>query len=298
MMKKRIAATFLIAAVCIVGLIIYAKNKNMSSSTTLSGEGISNSYFESADKYISEQKECDFKTTTIGSYEQDNNKENGTEPIEWMILYEDNERQLLLSRYLLDSVTVSYDKTLPWQETKGYIWLNDTFYNSAFTDEERKNILLTHIDEEVSKQDSEDAEVYIQPEYDAYLFYLSEEEINNYLVESTGSRTIYKKGFIGYKTPYLQAKTPVRFDNEDEKKEFDELIAQGVLVPKEWPSRTPGTIEYEEFDGALINPKVTFAFVYNTNHKIFSDNYAYSASKGFCYRYGNWCQRPAMWVKK
>ena len=36
---------------------------------------------------------------TFGSYEQDNDLNNGTEPIEWQVLAIENNRALLISRY-------------------------------------------------------------------------------------------------------------------------------------------------------------------------------------------------------
>ena len=38
----------------------------------------------------------------FGSYEQDNDTEDGAEPIEWLVLAVDNDKALLLSRYALD----------------------------------------------------------------------------------------------------------------------------------------------------------------------------------------------------
>ena len=39
---------------------------------------------------------------TFGHYEQDNDLSNGAEPIEWLVLTEEEGRMLLLSRYGLD----------------------------------------------------------------------------------------------------------------------------------------------------------------------------------------------------
>ena len=42
-------------------------------------------------------------TITFGSYEQDNNLDNGSEPIEWMVLDIQDGKAFLLSRYGLDT---------------------------------------------------------------------------------------------------------------------------------------------------------------------------------------------------
>ena len=41
---------------------------------------------------------------TFGSYEQDNNSENGSEPIEWLMLEQKDGKALLVSRYGLDAL--------------------------------------------------------------------------------------------------------------------------------------------------------------------------------------------------
>lgn len=39
---------------------------------------------------------------TFGAYEQDNNHSNGTEPLEWIVLDRQDDKVLLLSRYVID----------------------------------------------------------------------------------------------------------------------------------------------------------------------------------------------------
>lgn len=40
----------------------------------------------------------------FGSYEQDNDTTNGAEPIEWQVVDIDNDKALLVSKYILDNV--------------------------------------------------------------------------------------------------------------------------------------------------------------------------------------------------
>ena len=42
------------------------------------------------------------KTITFGHYEQDNNPDNGPEPIRWIVLEEQDGKQLLFAKDLLD----------------------------------------------------------------------------------------------------------------------------------------------------------------------------------------------------
>ncbi|MBQ4513105.1 MAG: hypothetical protein II969_08930 [Anaerolineaceae bacterium] len=79
---------------------------------------------------------------TFGSYEQDNDLNNGTEPIEWQVLAIENNRALLISRYALDAK--QYNKTyinVTWFRSTLRKWLNEEFYHSAFSPEEKTGIM-------------------------------------------------------------------------------------------------------------------------------------------------------------
>ena len=89
---------------------------------------------------------------TFGAYEQDNNDENGKEPIEWVVLSIDEEKVLLLSKIGLDikpeeeSKKKKQTKELHWDNSRIRAWLNDEFLNSAFSATEQDRILLTEVD--------------------------------------------------------------------------------------------------------------------------------------------------------
>ena len=79
---------------------------------------------------------------TFGSYEQDNNTENGKEEIEWIVLdVQSNGRALVISKYALDCQ--KYNSTLSnvtWETCSLRQWLNNDFLNAAFSDEEKAKI--------------------------------------------------------------------------------------------------------------------------------------------------------------
>lgn len=79
---------------------------------------------------------------TFGEYEQDNDLENGAEPIEWIVMEKDEDGNLLLaSKYILDNRVFSDDPDSPaWVDSSLRKWLNSTFYNAAFSKEEQKVI--------------------------------------------------------------------------------------------------------------------------------------------------------------
>ena len=95
---------------------------------------------------------------TFGSYEQDNNAGNGQEPIEWLVLDYDeaNHRVLLLSRYGLDAEWYNTKRVdITWEKCTLRTWLNGTFLNKAFSEQEQEGILLTNVDNSKSQGYSE-----------------------------------------------------------------------------------------------------------------------------------------------
>ena len=81
------------------------------------------------------------QTFKMGRYEQDNNLNNGPEPIEWQVLTVYSGRALVISKYVLE-VRAYYNAGSTWEVHKDRKWLNEDFYNTAFTDAEKNNILL------------------------------------------------------------------------------------------------------------------------------------------------------------
>lgn len=83
---------------------------------------------------------------TFGSYEQDNNLENGAEPIEWQVLDVKDEKALVISKYGLDCQPYNIEKgSITWGSCSLRKWLNDDFINSAFIAEEQNMIITTKL---------------------------------------------------------------------------------------------------------------------------------------------------------
>ena len=95
---------------------------------------------------------------TLGSYEQDNNPDNGNEPIEWIVLdvveekkssisKEVTKKALLLSAYALDAQPYNVDYTcVTWKLSTLRTWLNEDFLNAAFDEAEQAMILESKAD--------------------------------------------------------------------------------------------------------------------------------------------------------
>ena len=85
---------------------------------------------------------------TFGNYEQDNKTANGKEEIEWKVLEKDqNGKMLLISRYALDCRHYhSKNEKVTWETSDIRSWLNNDFYNTAFTKSQRAKIKTTTLE--------------------------------------------------------------------------------------------------------------------------------------------------------
>lgn len=94
----------------------------------------------------------------LGHYEQDGVAENGPEPIEWIITAISDDKALLLSKYILATGAMhnNSDKDQEWRDSNLRKWLNESFYNEAFNDEERKELLQM----ELSSKDYGNRSIY------------------------------------------------------------------------------------------------------------------------------------------
>lgn len=80
-------------------------------------------------------------TCTMGTYEQDGITESGSEEIQWIVLDRQETKLLLISQYILENLTYhTEDAHVNWQTCDLNGWLNDRFYETAFTPEEQKQI--------------------------------------------------------------------------------------------------------------------------------------------------------------
>ena len=75
---------------------------------------------------------------TFGTYEQDNDTSNGAEDIEWLVLAKENNKILVISDKALDCQRYNkIHKEITWEQCSLRKWLNDSFLNAAFSEEER-----------------------------------------------------------------------------------------------------------------------------------------------------------------
>ncbi|MBQ5969665.1 MAG: hypothetical protein IJL52_06070 [Clostridia bacterium] len=83
---------------------------------------------------------------TFGSYEQDNDESNGPEPLEWLVLDRDGDKVFVVSKCGLKNKQYNKERIdITWETCELRTWLNDTFYNSAFSSTEKSKILTTTV---------------------------------------------------------------------------------------------------------------------------------------------------------
>lgn len=83
----------------------------------------------------------------FGTYEQDGYTNNGLEKIEWRVLEKKNGRLFVISNRVLDrqpynkdEIHTNYPPETTWEKCSLRTWLNNNFYNTAFSNSEKKKI--------------------------------------------------------------------------------------------------------------------------------------------------------------
>ena len=125
-----------------------------------------------------------------GKYEQDDDLTNGSEHIEWFVLDKSDNKLLLMSVYTLEAMPFTDNSAAMWNVWENSIirsWLNNEFYNIAFTDEQKDSVVKSFVVNEYNHYyNTEIPEKGISyatnPGADTYdcLFLLSEEEVIKY----------------------------------------------------------------------------------------------------------------------
>ena len=92
----------------------------------------------------------------FGKYEQDNDTRNGSEDIEWIVLDVQNSKCLLISKYCLDVIQFydNIDLHIQWDKSILRKYLNEDFYNAAFSQSEKKAIITTQVNNGDSQKNS------------------------------------------------------------------------------------------------------------------------------------------------
>ena len=75
-------------------------------------------------------------TIMFGAYEQDSEKWEHKEPLEWIVLAREKDKMLVITKYCIEGSDVFNDYV--YERSMALYWLNNTFVNYAFNYEEKK----------------------------------------------------------------------------------------------------------------------------------------------------------------
>ena len=133
------------------------------------------------------------KETTVrfGRYKQTINQE--MKDIEWIVLQEDADKKLLLSKEILDCL--EYDDTgddCTWETCSLRAWLNYDFYEEVFNEEEKSKILTTTVVNEAN--DLYEFVIDGGADTNDKVFLLSINEVRKYFGEGEKIQSGYKIG--------------------------------------------------------------------------------------------------------
>ena len=91
-------------------------------------------------------------TITLGEYEQDNDVSNGPEPIKWIVLDIQDNKALILSKYLLDTIMYNNKATyVTWETCSLRNWLNNDFLTTAFDSAAQESVLMTEVRNDIEQ---------------------------------------------------------------------------------------------------------------------------------------------------
>ena len=173
------------------GLIAYEEDETIVSRDD-EGEAEEEGEYEAESENINVSEMAVGDSFFFGTYEQDNDESNGAEPIEWVVLDQQDGKTLLLSKYGLDGIwfDIGESTEATWAESNVRSWLNTVFYDEAFDDSEKDQIVqVTNTTPDTAAYwESIEMESFPCPECDDTqdnVFLLSIEELDKYLELST-----------------------------------------------------------------------------------------------------------------
>ena len=128
------AIIILVLCLLIKNKMFHSINKDIYTSTKLVTEYTADTFVDQMD------------TVKFGSYPQSDANGNKKEPIEWIVLDRQENKSLLLSKYILDCKCyhdIEYPVT--WETCTLRHWLNNDFLQQAFNYNEQQGIILTEV---------------------------------------------------------------------------------------------------------------------------------------------------------
>ena len=220
---------------------------------------------------------------------ENDNGENGSvnkDGIEWLVLKKDeeNHRALLFSKYILDmhGFSASHEE-VSWEMSEIRKWLNDEFYNTAFSDLERKSIVEAELKNDYDygdgfrKDDVTYDKVFLLSAKELVEYFSAEKE-SEYVIyfgkNATAKETEYSKNSkFGY--PDIMPNRSKTYGSKDEDEEEKEIKYEWAIGNNSYWLRDPIPKEYVAASVIYAYGKLGFGY------------YSPELSAGL---------RPAIWV--
>ena len=212
----------------------------------------------------------------FGRYPQGANGE--VKPIEWIVLDADyagtgKDTRLLLSRYGLDAKPYNEEwEDVTWETCTLRSWLNGEFLERAFTEEERKKLALTHVENPDGIGGLLDEDDYDEDDEDEY-----DDDGNRVAWRTPGGHATDDRVFL------------LSLDEVEKEKYFeddDERVCYPTQTAKDNGAYT------EDSEGAcwwrLRSPG------YYPNYAVCVDYGGYVGSRGYGVDTGHYCVRPVV----
>ena len=122
-------------------------------------------------------------TVTLGTYDLNNNAEDGVEALTWSVLAIENGKALVIADLCVDAANYNSGKeSVTWETSDLRAWLNSgdsSFYATSFDEPEKGYILLS----DVENKDSSAHDVVGGNDTEDYLFLLSFDEVEEYFAD-------------------------------------------------------------------------------------------------------------------
>ena len=241
-----------------------------------------------------------FNETTFGTYEQDGNTSNGAEPIEWLVLGEQDSKTLLISKYVLDAqpyaAPVKGQPRWPegsprptvvteWADSALRTWLNGEFMDTAFNADE-KSAIATTLNTDTRNNATHtaataaDPSIHVAKESQDSVFVLSRMEAWKYFTSNAAR--------VAFPTEYALSKGVFTGIATDEHGQIDEERSGAAF----WWLRSQGY--YAGYEAVVIDDGYVHGDGYRADgdvHDGFKDHGSNASALG-----GNFGVRPCIWV--
>lgn len=245
-------STFILILFCVIGCVEGENDAEMSS------EEIN---IEAGSDMATEETVNIGDIIVFGEYEQDDNADNGQEPIEWIVLDRDGDMLFLISRYAIENQPYhNKDEEVTWENCSLRFWLNDNFYYTAFSEQEREQIVtVTNYNHDASILDGEWKMEYFEYQGDGgnntedKVFLLSGEQVKEYFNTGYGPGWYQQSDELCVKPTEYAIGKGVYVANEENN-------AEKYVGYCSWWIRTPGYLQDEALfvclNGALYSSDV------------------------------------------